>query len=171
MCQRRSEFSSGSGQSGIARSGDQGPVHQIPQIAENVLARHPILTMRGDLLHELLGGLLIEELEIELALVQLAERDECCQSQTAVSRVERHILQKSENQRCSLLGEGRKGIPAEHSCLRALNGIEEAELGFDQTRRGLMAAELQRQRTVKLDDVLSREITDRWRARPSRRVA
>ena len=99
--------------------------------------------MRGHLLDELLGGLFIEEPEIELALIQFAEGNQRRQGHSAIAGKEGHILKHRENECRRFFSEGGKGILAEDCGLGTLHSVEKAELRFHHSGRSLMAAKLE----------------------------
>ena len=116
--------------------------------------------MRGGAAEQRLRALLVEHARVDRAVVQLAEREERGERDTAVAAAERAVGEEREEERGHLLGERRIGLAAERRHLRPLHGVHEAELRVDHAGVRLRAAELRGDGAVQLDDVLHRQVAD-----------
>lgn len=110
--------------------------------------------------NEVLKRLLVQNARVDRPLVQFAEREERCERETAIARVERVVLQKRKDESRRFVGEQRKRILAEDGNLWPLDGVEQTELRFHLARARLVTTELRAHRAVKLDEVLRSQIAD-----------
>src|SRR4051812_29764782 len=116
--------------------------------------------MPSDALEEILRGFLVEKACVDVAIVQLAEREQRSQRHAPVAAAERTVHQQSEKECRDFVRKRSVRLAAEHHDLRPLHAVEKSERGIDHARMGLVAAELHADRAMKLDDVLNGQVTD-----------
>jgi hypothetical protein len=147
--------------SAIRDLSDDGAPKYFAKLAKNTLrGRDPAVVGGGCALDEGLDGFFVEDAGVKSALVELAEGDEGGEGEAAVAAAEGASLEDGEDEGGGLVGERRIGLAAEGHELGAQHGVGEAELRVDDSRMRLMAAELDRDRPVQLDDVLRGQVAD-----------
>ncbi|MFN2443034.1 MAG: hypothetical protein ABR517_10155 [Thermoanaerobaculia bacterium] len=119
-----------------------------------------MLAMGRRLLDEVLEGFLVQNARVDRSLVQFAEREKSGQRDTAVSRLEREVLQQREKECRRFLLELRVGVAAENRRPGTLDRVLKTERRFDHSRLRVAASKLGRDRFVQLDQILAADVSD-----------
>ena len=114
--------------------------------------------MTGGAFEEILSRFFIEQARVDRLIIELAEGEERRQRDAAVAAAERAVDQQREKESRDFVGEGRVRLAAEHRHLRALHGIQKAELRVDHAGMRLTSAELHADGAMQFHEVLNAEI-------------
>ena len=114
--------------------------------------------MSGGAFEESLGRFLIEKARIDGAIVQLTEGEQRRQRDAPVAAFERTVDEEREEERSDFVRKRRIRLSAEHRHLRALHGVEQAKLRFDDAGMRLIAAELDADGAMQFDQIGNAEI-------------
>jgi len=116
--------------------------------------------MRGGALDQVRGRLLIDHSEVDVAVVDLAEREERGERDAAIAAAEWAIGEEGEEERGHFFGESGIGLAPEGRDLGTLDGVDQTELRFDDAGMRLVAAELRADGAMEVDEVLDGEVAD-----------
>lgn len=119
-----------------------------------------MLAMGRRLLDEVLERFLVQNARIDRSLVQFAEREKRGQRDTAVSCLEREVLQQREKECRRLLVELGVGVAAEDRRPGALDRVLKPERRFDHSGLRIAPSKLGRDRLVQLDQILAADVSD-----------
>ena len=140
--------------------GDDGATEDFPDFLEDIFRSESQFAMRRRALEQSLSSLLVEDTRVDRAIVQLTEREERRERDAAIAPAERRVRQEREEKRGDFVRKRRIRFASERRHLRALHGVDQTELRFDDAGMRLRSAEFGADRAMQVDEVLYRQITN-----------
>jgi hypothetical protein len=132
----------------------------LADLAKNIFRRDAELAISRCAFEECFGGFLVEDTSVDRLVVELTKREQRRQRDAPIASAKWTVRQQCKKKRRDFVGKRRVRFAAEGGDLRTLNGIDEAELRFDDAGMRLRPSEFKTHCAMQIDEILNGEISN-----------